>query len=360
VEAELTDNQSSGLRAAVCCEIVHGCTGESIANGLRQSGWMVQNVNLLAHVPLPSWLPAKVPAKFLRPLGVADYRREILRLVHELDLRVVITVKGIYFDRPFVRQLKALGVLVVNYYPDFHFEHQGVDFDAIPEFDLFVTTKSFQAPWLKALRGSSPTAYVAHGYAPLVHFPRREAVAEHEHRYDIAYIGSASEPKARWMSAVVRAFPDRRILLAGSGWANHPELGRFAAGALPGDFLAEATQLSRINLAFHYGPRPRPKSEDRGGPAEWEDFVSTRSFEIPACKGFMLHVDNPEARGLFRAGAEVDFFSDATGLCDLVETYLAEPERRQSMIDAAYARCVPAYSYFSRAREIADLIRAAL
>ena len=32
---------------------------------------------------------------------------------------------------------------------------------------------------------------------------------------------------------------------------------------------------------------------------QWKDLVSTRTFEIPACKGFMLHVDNSEVREFF-------------------------------------------------------------
>ena len=106
-------------------------------------------------------------------------------------------------------------------------------------------------------------------------------------------------------------------------------------------------QSSRINVAVHMGPIK---------PGGWEDLVSTRTFEIPACKGFMLHVDNEEIRSLFEVGEEIDVFANEDELVEKIAYYLARPGLRYRMIERAYARCVPAYGYDARAKVIAGHI----
>ena len=68
----------------------------------------------------------------------------------------------------------------------------------------------------------------------------------------------------------------------------------------------------------------------------------------------MLHVDNHEVRQLFTPGEEIDVFRDAEELCEKIDYYLAHDEVRREMVEKAYKRCVPAYSYDERARVIAD------
>jgi spore maturation protein CgeB len=70
----------------------------------------------------------------------------------------------------------------------------------------------------------------------------------------------------------------------------------------------------------------------------------------------MLHIDNPEIRQLYDVGQEIEVFSNVEDLSKKIEFYLANESIRQQMIDKAYSRCVPAYSYDQRAIEIAALI----
>jgi spore maturation protein CgeB len=110
---------------------------------------------------------------------------------------------------------------------------------------------------------------------------------------------------------------------------------------------AQLVSAAKINLAIHMG------TADGSG---WQDLVSTRSFELPACKGFMLHVDNEEIRQLYDVGQEIDVFSSADDLCEKIRFYLDNDSIRLQMVEKAYHRCVPAYSYDQRARGIAKFI----
>ena len=59
-------------------------------------------------------------------------------------------------------------------------------------------------------------------------------------------------------------------------------------------------------------------------------------------------------------GEEIDVFSTPEELADKIRFYLARPELRAQMIERAYARAAPHYSYAARAKEISSLIKTRL
>jgi spore maturation protein CgeB len=218
--------------------------------------------------------------------------------------------------------------------------------------DIVCTTKRFQLAYLQNLRGSRPTALIQHGYSSNSHVPVFDAVSEDEYQYDICYAGNPDGYKLKWLIALARRFPDKRIAVAGHRWksvADGTPLAPFVLGrAVVSRRLARLHQLSRINIAIHGGV------DNTHG---WQDEVSTRTFEIPACRGFMLHIDNDEVRNLFDVPGEIDTFATPDEMFAKIEYYLARPRERGEMIDKAYRRAVPAYSYDSRAREVAELVK---
>ena len=114
-----------------------------------------------------------------------------------------------------------------------------------------------------------------------------------------------------------------------------------------GDFYSVEIASAKIVLAFHMGVDPA---------TGYEDLVSTRSFEIPACGGFMLHIDNDEIRSLYDVPSEIDTFTDSVDLIAKIRYWLAHPEERVAVAARGHARAVPAYGYIQRGRELAALI----
>jgi spore maturation protein CgeB len=164
------------------------------------------------------------------------------------------------------------------------------------------------------------------------------------------FIGNHSPHKFDWMLDLRQRQPERRFGIIGPHWrelAKGTVLERCViADEALGVAYAKFIQKGRINVAVHSGRVP--------GSGDWEDLVSTRTFEIPAAKGFMLHIDNEEVRGLFDPGSEIGVFSSGAELSNQVDFYLARPELRAKMIEQAYRRCVPAYSYDARAQQMTD------
>jgi spore maturation protein CgeB len=163
-------------------------------------------------------------------------------------------------------------------------------------------------------------------------------------------VGTYSAYKERILNAVRDAFPEVHFRIYGNGWN---QISRetlkpcVADRPVYGLNYAQLANAAKINLAMHMG-----RADETG----WEDQVSTRSFELPACKGFMLHVDSSEVRQLYDVGREIDVFSSADDLCERIRFYLKNDTIRMQMVERAYRRCVPAYSYDCRARDIASFI----
>lgn len=337
------------IPAVMAAEFRNGATGKGLAEGLRSSGWLIEEVDHNSFLRCPGSKAAKAAHRLFRKSLRRSFNETILKVCESLSANVFFGVKGSDVDLSTILSLRDRNVRTIIYYPDIDFDRQGVNVSVIKDVDILITTKSFQMDWLRESRGPRPTCFVHHGYFTVAELPL--IFAEDEYDYDITYVGHPDPYKLAYLVAVAKAFPNRKMLVAGNRW------GAAAAGTdlepfvldhpLSGDFLADIHRRSRINIAVHMGPQ-------RSG---WQDLVSTRTFEIPAFGGFMLHVDNPEVRDLYDVPGEIDVFEGADELIEKIAYYLDRPALRRQMIDRAHRRAVPAYSYHSRGMEIDRLLR---
>lgn len=324
-----------------------GSSERGLADGFRKLGWAVHEVDRRNFgVNGGRSIFMRGIARLGRQQVEAAFRNEILQACKLLRPDVLFTVKGTGLSAPMLEEAGAGDTRVVMYYPDIAFNHPGVDETAFGSYHLFVTTKTFQLPWLREQLGTSRVAYVPHGYVDATHQPVKFHPGEKDYLFDVFYAGNHSPYKQRWLTELVGLDPAINLAIAGSRWREQQPRVAIAdslfLGERRGVCYAKAIQLARINVAIHFGPTN----------SDWQDLVSTRTFEIPACGGFMLHIDNEEVREFFEPGTEIDVFGSPEELHDKIRFYLSRPELRRKMIERAYARCVPAYGYIFRAREI--------
>ncbi len=344
---------AGGRNAVVTGDFWHGASERGLAQGMREAGWNVQEVPLLDHQLRSRALALRIAARLLDRFGARSYNAAIASAVDTATMDLLLLVKGSYVDPAVLAHCRRAGTTSALFYPDVYFDVAAdkVERRLIADVDLLFTTKAFHLGYLDTLRGPGRTHLIHHGYSPLVHRPHHPLSDPAGYLYDIAYIGNPDATKLAWLTEIARRFPDRRMIVAGDRWAQlaqgTPLDGRTSQGRITGDLMAEIIQRSRVSLAIHASP---------DGPEGWRDGVSTRTFEIPACGGFMLHEDNPELRALFVPGAECGVFTSLDDLCEKVAYYLAHEDERVAIAERGHARCVPAYSYYERAREMLEVV----
>jgi spore maturation protein CgeB len=337
----------TGKRLVFASEFHSGGTARGLAHGFRALDWAVQEVDTRPFFPS---LLSRAGRLLLRPFQ-AEFRRAYNESILEAATRdapqVFMTVKGNLVSAGTLNTLRNRGVKTVNYYPDCHFNHPGLDPESIDCYDLVVTTKSFQVESLQQRLGTDRVAFIHHGYCDVTHRPSHIPTSE---GVDVLYVGNYSQEKQRWLGQLVRLVPDVDVRIVGFAWDRNTDpvlRPRIHGHGYHGDNYARVLQQARIVVSLH-GNRKEPEG--------WQDLVSTRTFEIPACKAFMLHIDSEEVRTLFEPETEIGVFSTAEELAQAVRRYLADPALRAAMIEKAYSRCVPAYGYAARARSVEALM----
>lgn len=335
-------------RILLACEPWFGSTGWAVMSALRCRGHEVEVVNYRETIPKLATVRMKALRRLFRPWFVRDYNRYLLEQADDFRPEIFFAVKGAYISRETLRELRERGVRTYNYYPDVSFfTHDKHIPKAAAEYDHIFTTKSFHIEDLKERLGIDTVTFVPHGYIPEVHKPMMLTDWDRK-RYetDVSFIGMHSAKKERWVAFVRRALPNVGIKVWGKLWKERcstPEL----SGSIEGQWItgwayAKAVQAATINLGIN--------SEVVGGSSSG-DLMSRRSFEIPACGGFMIHERNHEVQSFYREGEEAVTFEGPEELVEKVRYYLEHSRERQAITKGGYQRCVPAYSYEERMRE---------
>jgi hypothetical protein len=189
--------------------------------------------------------------------------------------------------------------------------------------DMIVTSKSYNVQEYKEL-GFPAVMFVNKCFDPVEHAPPRD----HDRRaprtsfeYDVGFVGGFENDRANLIRELGRrgisvhiqgSFWDRAGSLPPNIAITHGDLGT-------GDY-ARRLFRTKINLAFL-------RKSNR-------DLQTCRSFEIPACGGFMLSEATSELLSLFREGLHAEFFRDVDELYEKCRYYLSHDSARETIARA--------------------------
>jgi len=260
---------------------------------------------------------------------------------------ILLAFKGTAVTAATLRKLRFSGIALYNYFPDtIPSEHGNILAEAIHQYDCVFYTKKFWGANPPDGLGKRRLVFLPHGYDPEVHrIMELDARDVSELTNDVTVIASHTAHKERLLRRLLGLMPNLDLHIYGHLWTDPPcapELRHYIRGmALVGSQYAKAIRAARINLAI----------------TSWTgrievDETTTRTFEIPACGGFMLHERTPELLELYEEGSEVAAFGSVEELASKIEYYLPRPEEREAIAHAGHVRCVPAYSYDQRMKQI--------
>jgi spore maturation protein CgeB len=325
-----------------------GSCARACAYAIRRLGCQVSDIDVQTYFPVFQSKALRIARRAAEPLILRDFNQAILQLAQQSQPDILLAFKGPYVLPSTLNELRRRGITLYNYFPDTSaFAHGDLLSETLPLYDcVFYTKRHWEGAHLRRLAPRA-SAFVAHGYDPEIHHsappdPRDQALG-----HDVTVVATHMPHKEEMLSRLVELRPNLDLRIWGSSWrekVKHAGLRRFVDGSpLLGSVYARALRSSKICLSIMSGPV-------RG--SEVGDQTTTRSYEIPACGAFMLHERNQEIAGLYKEDQEVVLFSSPEELAEKIDFYLANPELRKTIAARGHRRCVPAYSYDARMREI--------
>lgn len=338
-----------GLRILFLGENWYGSCARACCYALRRMGHDVFDVD--AQTVFPHWHRGSSRAllRLIRRRLVDEYNRRVLDAAALFRPDLLLAFKGHYVEARTLGALRERGVALYNYYPDTSaFAHGSLLAEALPHYDCIFYTKPFFDRDVRPNADIRQSVFVPHGYDPEVHHPwDLDAEDVGLYRHDVSVVATHTPYKEQVLKRLVRKMPGIDLVIWGNNWGERcrsPELKGHVKGApLVGSGYAKSLCAARINLAIMSGVVAGASQGDE---------TTTRTYEIPACGGFMLHERSEEVLTLFEEGTEVACFGTTDELAEKVSHYLSHPGERRDMARAAHRRCVPAYSYDNRMAEV--------
>ena len=266
-----------------------------------------------------------------QPPDLFGTNRAILAAINERRWDLVWVDKGLSIRPETLKTIKdkCPGTKLLVYSPDdcrlLH--HDSIRYRrSIPEYDLHVTTKSYNVEELRTW-GARDVLFIDNAYCPEIHRPM-DLNEDERSRFtcDVGFVGFHESDRAEKMLRLAQK--GIKVVIRGPAWNRlrdrHPNL------VVHNEFLDDADypkaiNATKINLGFL-------RKQAR-------DLQTTRSMEIPACGGFLLAERTPEHLRLFEEGREAEFFEGFEELLRKCRYYLDHPDERERIAAAGLERC---------------------
>ena len=337
------------MRILCAGENWYGCSCRSCVDAFRRLGHNVLNIDPQTFLPtVRTWIN-KAGARLLRFRFVQEFNNRILKDAGSFRPDIFVAFHGMHVLKSTLQTLREKGVPLYNFFPDTSaFTHGKWLPQSLPEYDCIFYTKHFWYPDVSKRIPLRHGCYLPHGYNPMLHRPleldQRDIA---EFACDVSFIATHTRYKEDILARLMSLRPQLNLRIWGNGWTERcqsPGVARCVTGyAVTGDSFPKAIGAARINLAIMSGIVPGASSGD---------LTTSRTYQIPASGGFMLHQRNDEVLELYRENEEIACFESAEELAEKIDYYLAHPDERAAIARAGHTRCVPAYSYDNRMVEL--------
>jgi hypothetical protein len=301
-------------RILVVGDVWEGSNVTSMANALSDLGAEVQQFD----TGLGAWRPLVRRERLARRLTAGPHRQGLQARMVETSARMQPDLTLIYkcewLSGDTLRAMRKAGSgLLAHFWPDIPFyDTPSPLVEAIAEFDLLLTPKSFHVPRLLAL-GRPDVVFLPYAADPHVHRPVEVRPGDRE-RYGatIGFVGTWRDYREREVEPLAR----HGLVIYGNFWVEQcrsPRLRPAVHGPVFG--LEMSRVFASSTLALNLFTRHS---------GVW-DLHTSRSFEAPACGSPTLMPDTDEHRRFF-SGDEVVYFGNAEDLDAIVERALQDRE----------------------------------
>jgi len=282
-----------------------------------------------------------------RPLsGYQRLNRALVENAAAFSPEIILIGKGRWFTPASLEAAKKIsGATIVNWATDDPFNRADNSrelLESIPLYDLYVCTKKEIMSDVKRT-GCANVAYVRFGYKPEVHFPEAPVTDEERERFacDVVFVGGCDAHRIAYFEALIRAMPEVKLRLHGAYWERVRALRSYLRGLAIGREYRLA--IGGAKIAANLVRR-----------ANRDDHVM-RTFEIPACGGFMLTEKSATHDELFAEDGEAAFFDSPDEFVAKIRSYLGRDEDRTRIAAAGHRKITKGrHAYGDRLAEIVE------
>jgi len=286
-----------------------------------------------------------------RPLLVNQLRRDVLRSIAEFKPHCLFVFKGNWVHPNILESCRSQNVIAINYYPDVSFLSHGPYIPrSLPLYDHVFNTKTYGVADMKSRLSIQHATFLEPGFDPELHQPVELTEAERgTYRCEVVFIGTWSPKKEALLSALRQELPKIDLKIWGCQWEKNrsPNLaGAIIGREVTGPNYTRAIRGASICLGL---------LSEAGKGSSSGDLITARTFQIPACRVFMLHERNPEVLRYFEEDREAAFFATPEELTQKVRHYLDHPAERERIAAAGLERALrDEYAIDGRMKVIVD------
>lgn len=280
----------------------------------------------------------KICYKLKLPLDIYQLNKRLLKEINDFNPSIVFIIKGNIVRPSTLKSIKSIlpNAHLVSWTLDnmYAWHNRSIYYTlGVKFYDIVFTTKSYNVDELKKL-GAKNVKFLYQAYSKKYHIPCEEC-NKTKFNYDILFIGMAEVERVK--SLTYLAENGIKVYIYGGGWDKkiflnlHKNL-VIHPYDLTGYDYSNAISCSKISLCFLRKAN--------------HDLHTSRTIEIPACRGFMLAEKTQEHLDLFEEDREAVYFSSNEELLEKIKYYLKNKKERIEIANNGFLRCKNSgYSY---------------
>lgn len=211
--------------------------------------------------------------------------------------------------------------------------------NSIPLFDSYFTWGKFLLEKIRKEGGTELVEYLPFAFDENIHYPITLMGKDVEkYTADISFIGTRDKEREAWLEYLT----DFDFKIWGNDW-HKASLGlrrRWQKESAEGEKFSKVCAGSKIVIDI---------LRRQMFPAH-----SMKTFEIPACRGFLMCNKGGEVHDFFKEGREMVTFSSPEEMVQKVKFYLKQDQLRVKIAEAGY-RKVLNFPYVNCARRVIDI-----
>lgn len=280
--------------------------------------------------------------------SIFNFKIEILKsrlkkIVEDFKPGLIITANGSNIDEEILQYLKQKGIPIFNFYPD-PIPYNNFSFiKRIPSYTCIVTYSKDHVPsWY--LLGAKKVLYLPFASDPSVHSPHSLSENEKTFYYSpLAYLATWQPYAALFPRKLVKF----GLKIWGDQWYRLDKNSKLKQ-CWQGEGIGIGDEFSKVcssaSIIFNVVRPVNGQSH------------SMKTFEIPACGGFMLTNRTEEQINFFPEDIAAVYFSTEDELIDKVQFYLKNESIRKSILVKGY-EIAQNHRYFHRMQTLIDFYK---